>query len=135
MNARPADTDLARLRTYLGDHARAVDLMLDSADHPSTWAAAIIGKYLPGAMQEGVFGGIGPDRRPAVLASAITDYATKGKPYGNKYFDGFVRDAANSERRGPIGRRDDGGAAAQSGSPPRAATGTDGGRRSGWVYE
>lgn len=130
----PADTDLARLRAYLGGHARAVDLMLGSAEHTPSWVAAVLGKYAKGGTQEGVFGGIAQERRPAVLADAITEYATEGKPYANRLFDGYVRKAADAERRSANRGRDPGGSPAAPGVP-RSATGTDGGRRSGFIIE
>lgn len=117
--ALPAETDTARLRTYLGGHSRAVDLMLHSADHTPTWAAAVWGKYAPGGTQERVFKGIDETRRPAVLADAIAEFATRGKTYDNRLFDGFVRKSIESERRGSpsSGRRDPDGPPA----PPRGA--------------
>lgn len=111
---RPAEIDLARLRSYLGEHSRAVDLMLASSDHPPTWAASVFGKYGSNGTQAP--SGIPPDRRPAVLANALMDFAGKGKPYNNRYFDGFFNRALDDERNGHNHRNG-------SGAPGAAAAG------------
>lgn len=111
-SARAPETDLARLRMHLGEHGRAVDLMAGSAAHPPTWAAAVYGKFGPDGMHLRIFGGLPPDRRAALLASALTDYATDGKRYDNRHFEGYVRKAITNEHR--------------STQQPLRATGTDG---------
>jgi hypothetical protein len=97
---KPSETDRKRLGEYLADHARALDMMLGSADHSPTWCAAVWGKYGPSGTQERAYSGIPPDRRPAVLATALMEYATNGKPYDNRHFDGYLRKAVQNEQRG-----------------------------------
>lgn len=118
--SKPTDLDLARLRNHLGDHSQAVDMMMEAAEHPVSWVNAVMGKYGPSGTQP--LTGVPPDRRPAVLASALIDYATTRKPFENKYFDGFIRKAADNERKGNQPRE----AGSHAPSPARAATGTDG---------
>lgn len=129
--ARPPDEDLSKLRDYLGSHAAAVDMMLGSADHSPLWVAAVMGKFGPAGTQIGRFGGIPPDRHPAVLATALMEWAETRKRYENRHFDGFVRKAATIERRGD-GGGDDAGAEA-GGATRRASVGAGDGRR--WVTE
>lgn len=130
--AKPGDAEVDRLRRYLGEFAGAVDLMLESADHGPSWVAAVLGKYSPGGTQIGSYAGIPSGRWPAVLADALTEYATHGKPYDNRLFDGFIRRQASAERRGTSdGRRDTRRPREEA---PRAAS-PGASRRSGWVYE
>lgn len=122
VNGRPADTDLARLRTYLGEHSRAVDMMLESGDHGTTWAAAVLGKY--GASGTQVPADIPPPRWPAVLANALIDFSSQKKPYSNRHFDGYYNTAANDERnpkRTAKNRPGDSGAPAEGGGAPKAS--------------
>ena len=105
--ARPSDLDLKRLREYLGDHADAVDMMLNAApDHGRVWAAAVLGKYGPNGTQPP--SGVPPERRPAILATALIDFAGQGKAYTNRHFDGFFNTAAENERSGNGTRRETG---------------------------
>lgn len=119
---RTPETDLARLRIHLGEFGEAADLMCDAAEHSPTWAAAIYGKFGPNGTRVQLFKmqGIPPERWPAVLADAMTDWANDGKPYDNRHFEGYVRKAAINEQRTHGGGT--GGEAGRNTS----ATGTDG---------
>lgn len=137
---KATDIHLARLRSYLGDHAHAVDLMLASADHPPTWAAAVLGKYGDRGTQPPK--GIPRDRWPAVLGSALFNYAAEGGAYRNPYFDAFYNRAAKNERDGHTERRPDSGGAPAQGRVAAAGGGAavtpiggDPSRRSDWNYE
>lgn len=142
-HARPANAEVDRLRQHLGEHAAAAEMMVTSAAHPPSWIAAVLGKYGPSGTQRRIYTGIPPDRQPAVLATALMEYATSGEIFRNQLFDGFLRKAAEHERnpersnggapRGP----DPGRAAAppRRGPPPTAAIGGDRSRRSGFIIE
>jgi hypothetical protein len=123
--ARTPETDLARLRVYLGEYAECLDKMCDSAEHPPNWAASIHGKFGATGTQTHAYVGIPADRWPAVLADAISDWATNRKAYTNRHFEGFVRKAADSERAS--NRPGSGSSASAHGGAPRP-TGTDGAR-------
>lgn len=72
--------------------------MLDSADHPPSWAAAVYGKYGPNGTLMGPIASIPDKERPAVVATAMIDFATQPKrsKYSNPHFDGFIRKVVNS---------------------------------------
>lgn len=133
--ALPADTDIARLRLYLGEHAPAVEMMLQSAEHPPNWISAVLGKFGPTGTQAQVWTGIPSERRPAVIATVLMEYATGGKQFENRHFDGYMRKATTNERNG----NQSGGPRIETPSPPRAATGTDGTYRDSrgrvWLHE
>lgn len=131
--ARPPDKDLDRLAMYLGEHAGAVHRMIDSADHGPSWAAAIYGKYGPGGTMTGTaFAGIPTARIPAVVATALIEWTTTGKPFRNQHFDGFMRKAVANERRSERDGSDGGGSGAAVGRPAFRAVG---GGRGSWDIE
>jgi hypothetical protein len=117
----PPDTDVARMRAYLGEHARALDMMLETDGHPPTWIAALMGKYGPSGTQERIYAGIPPGRQPAVLATAMMEYA--GKVFENRHFDGFMRKAVDSERQ-PADQRGTGTDGRGANRPPSAGMGS-----------
>ncbi|MCK9494187.1 MAG: hypothetical protein M0R75_01645 [Dehalococcoidia bacterium] len=128
---------LAALVTYLGEHASAVHQMLGSADHPPLWPAAVMGKYGPGGTQLRLLSGIPPDRQPAVLATAMMEWATGGKPFENRHFDGYVRKAAEHERDGGTGGSggDHRGATRRAAHPAPSGTPAGAGPGRKWHFE
>jgi hypothetical protein len=130
-----------RLRKYLGARESAFAQMAVSADHPETWASAVMGKWGPDGTERPAWRGIEEDRRPEILAAAMYDFAVDGHRYENRHFDGYVRKIIRADRRGDDDRRNEsaGGSGGAGQSQALRATGTDGRRHpkagdrgSGW---
>ncbi len=112
--ARAPEADLQKLREHLGPHADAVDLMDRSAEHTPMWASAVYGTYGPAGTQARIYQNLPTERRPAVLATVLTEYATNGKPFSNKYFAGYFQEAVKNERNPKAGNSSDNSGASDS---------------------
>src|SRR5690606_20168317 len=129
---------LGRLKSYLGEHADAVDRFASSAEHSPTWPAAILGLYGPEGTDPTIWQRLPPDVRPALLARALDRYAGEGRRYHGKLFRRFLEDVihdhcsedhrADDHRRGPAAN----GRGAAAGARPVALGAGDPSRRSGW---
>jgi hypothetical protein len=132
--------DETRLGKYLGPHTPALARMAVSAAHGGTWQAAILGKWGPDGTQLHEWKTVPKDERAAVLAAAIHDYASEGKAFKARYFDGFVRNAIDgylNPKQPKKGGNNEKAQRTGGGPSANAATGTDGkpgGRRGGFVY-
>lgn len=114
--ARAPEADRDGLRAYLDAHADVVDRFDRSAEHPTTWASAVLGSYGPSGTQLRHFEGIDEGDRAETLAAALDDYAGGERPFATKLFRGYLRDEI---RRRKSGERD----------PPRRPSSNGSGRR------
>lgn len=95
----PPAAELEQLRTYLGDHAGAVDRFMAAAAHPRIWAGAVYGAFGPTGSRQWAWRGVPEEERPAILANALDDFAQEKTPYNNRHFEGFVVNEARHWKR------------------------------------